>query len=151
MNCLPVRSTWVHSRFLEVVHVTWSLVFCLVFCRSLFVLLCPVWHLYFFDIRILITPLVTSNSFQCGAVTAHYFGAPQLLRGSCCSIFSFLCSVLMTIPYRIFILLLVIALSVLLRLTASGCSFLVSSKFFVCVRLPSVARYTRYTTMCHYL
>ena len=42
-----------------------SLVFCVVFCRSLFVLLPPlIWPLCFlsFDLRILITHLVSSNS-----------------------------------------------------------------------------------------
>ena len=32
-NCLPFRSTWVHPRFL--VGVARSLVFCIIFCRSL--------------------------------------------------------------------------------------------------------------------
>jgi hypothetical protein len=32
-NCLPFRSTWVHSRFL--VGVARSFVFCIIFCRSL--------------------------------------------------------------------------------------------------------------------
>ena len=48
------------------VCVAQSLVFCVVFCRSLFVLLyfffCPLFCLFFFDLRILITPLVSSNS-----------------------------------------------------------------------------------------
>jgi len=48
------------------VRVTRSLVLCVWFCRSLFVLLyffCwPLYCLFFFDIRILITPLVSSNS-----------------------------------------------------------------------------------------
>ena len=58
--CLPLRSTWVHRRL------TRSLVLCVMFCRSLFVLLPIVfWPLRcpsFFDLRILITPLVSSNS-----------------------------------------------------------------------------------------
>ena len=58
--CLPFRSTWVHRRL------TRSLVLCVMFCRSLFVLLPIVfWPLRcpsFFDLRILITPLVSSNS-----------------------------------------------------------------------------------------
>ena len=48
------------------VCVAQSLVFCVVFCRSLFVLLyiffCALCSLFFFDLRILITPLVSSNS-----------------------------------------------------------------------------------------
>jgi hypothetical protein len=48
------------------VCVAQSLVFCVVFCRSLFVLLyiffCALCCLFFFDLRILITPLVSSNS-----------------------------------------------------------------------------------------
>jgi len=48
------------------VRVTRSLVFCVVFYRSLFVLLSfffwPLCCLSFFDLRILITPLVSSNS-----------------------------------------------------------------------------------------
>ena len=59
-NCLPFRSTRIHPRFsCSVVHVAWSLVFCVVFYRSLFVLLSFFWPLYFlsfFDWQILITP-----------------------------------------------------------------------------------------------
>ena len=48
------------------VHVTRSLVLCVMFNRSLFVLLffifCPLRFLFFFDLRILITSLVSSNS-----------------------------------------------------------------------------------------
>ena len=45
------------------VHGTWSLVFCVVFCRSLFwVFFCPLYCLSSFDSRILITPLVSTNS-----------------------------------------------------------------------------------------
>jgi hypothetical protein len=44
-----------------------SFVFCVVFCRSLFVLLCfffwPLCCLFVSDLRILITPLISSNSF----------------------------------------------------------------------------------------
>ena len=45
-----------------------TLVLCVMFCRSLFVLLYiffwPLRYLSFFNIRILITPLVSSNSFH---------------------------------------------------------------------------------------
>ena len=65
-NCLSFRSTWVHPQFLEWGHVTQSLVLCVMFCRSLFVLLSflfwPLCCLSFFDLQILITPLVSSNS-----------------------------------------------------------------------------------------
>ena len=48
------------------VRVTRSLVFCVIFCRSLFVLMYffswPLCYLFFFDLRILITPLVSSSS-----------------------------------------------------------------------------------------
>jgi len=47
-------------------RVTRSLVLCVMFCRSLFVLLCfffrPLCFLSFFDLPILITPLISSNS-----------------------------------------------------------------------------------------
>jgi hypothetical protein len=53
-----------HSIF-SGVRVARSLVFCVLFCRSLFVLLSflfwPLCCLFFFDLRILITPLVLSN------------------------------------------------------------------------------------------
>jgi hypothetical protein len=82
-NCLPFRSTWVHPGFCGV-HVTRSLVFCVMFCPSLFVLFpfdhyivrhsliyvfwLPCWYLRFtssdypvgiLDLRLLITPLVS--------------------------------------------------------------------------------------------
>ena len=62
-NQNPVMSL-VFSR----IHVARSLVFCVVFCRLLFVLLyffyCPLCCLFFFDLRLLITPLLSSN-FSC--------------------------------------------------------------------------------------
>jgi len=49
----------------SVVRVTRSLLFCVVFCRSLFVLLSnffwPLCCLSFFDLRLLIIPLISSN------------------------------------------------------------------------------------------
>ena len=72
-NCLQFRSTWVHYPFL-VGFVIFS--FMCMFCRPLYVLLYfffwPLCYLFFFDIRILITPLVSSNS-------SHPFGAPQFI------------------------------------------------------------------------
>jgi hypothetical protein len=48
------------------VHVAWSLVFCVMFCRSLFVLMSfifwPLCCLSFFDLQIMITPLASSSS-----------------------------------------------------------------------------------------
>ena len=45
------------------VYGAWSLVFCVVFCRSLFwFVFFPLYCLSFFDLRILITTLVSSNS-----------------------------------------------------------------------------------------
>jgi hypothetical protein len=48
------------------IRVTRSLLLCVMFCRSLFFLLSfffwPLCRLFFFDIRIVITPLVSSNS-----------------------------------------------------------------------------------------
>jgi hypothetical protein len=38
-NCLPFRCTWIHNRFLSVVRVARYLIFCVVFCISLFILL----------------------------------------------------------------------------------------------------------------
>jgi hypothetical protein len=64
-NCLPFRSTCIHPWFL--VGSCYSIFsFMCMFCRSLFVLLYFFfWSwccLFFFDIQILITPLVYSNS-----------------------------------------------------------------------------------------
>ena len=56
-----------HPIFREV-RVSLSLVFCLVLCRSLFVLLSffiwKLYYLFFFNLRLLITPLV-SSTFSC--------------------------------------------------------------------------------------
>ena len=74
----PFRSTWVQPRFL--VGSCYSIFsFICMFCRSLFVLLYfffwPLCCLSFFDIRILINPLVSSNSswlrVVCGVRVAH--------------------------------------------------------------------------------
>jgi hypothetical protein len=63
-NFLPFRSTWVHPGFL--VGSCFSIFsFICMFCKFLFVLLFFfIWPLccLFFDLRILITPLVSSNS-----------------------------------------------------------------------------------------
>jgi hypothetical protein len=61
----PPKLPSLHSVF-SGVRVALSLVFCVVFCRSLFVLLSfffwPLYCLFVFDLRTLITPLVSSNS-----------------------------------------------------------------------------------------
>ena len=58
------------------IYVAQSVVFCVVVCRSLFVLLSfSVWPLYclFFDLRFLITPLVYSNfSYGLGVGTSQF-------------------------------------------------------------------------------
>jgi len=60
-DCLPLRSTWIHTRF-SGIPVARSLVFCVVFCISLFVLfLWPLYCVSFLDLCLLITPLVSSN------------------------------------------------------------------------------------------
>ena len=54
------------SPFFSGVHVTRSIVFCVMFCRSLFVLLSFFFFSLcrlFFDLRIMIIPLVSSKSF----------------------------------------------------------------------------------------
>ena len=57
-NCSPFRSTLVHPLPLVGVHVTRSLVLCVMFCRSLFVLLYfffwPLCCLFFLDLQIFI-------------------------------------------------------------------------------------------------
>jgi hypothetical protein len=61
---LPFWSKWFHYGF-SGVHITRTLILCVMFCRSLFVPLsfffCPLCGLSI-DLRILITPLVSSNS-----------------------------------------------------------------------------------------
>ena len=74
-NCLPFRSTCVHPRFL------WGscysiFSFICMFCRSLFVLLFfffwPLCCLFFFDIRILTTPLVSFG--HCVVCSSSIYG-----------------------------------------------------------------------------
>ena len=77
MSCLPFQSTWEHILptlpehlrtcpfcFRRVLAVR-ALVFYLMFCRPLFVLFsfffCPLYCLSFFDVRLLIASLVSSN------------------------------------------------------------------------------------------
>jgi hypothetical protein len=60
----PSRAPAFTADFSEV-RVAWSLVFCVMFCRSLFVLLSffpwPLYCLPFFDVRLLVTPLASSS------------------------------------------------------------------------------------------
>jgi len=84
-NCLPFLSTWVHPGFQR-----GSCCSCLMFCRSLFVLLSfffwPWYCLSFFDFRLLITSLASSNSdvlrwsfiFSCFAICSHVRFGKQL-------------------------------------------------------------------------
>ena len=59
---LPFKSIWAQPGFCGV-HGAWSLVFCVVFCRSLFWFVFSPLYCLFFDLRILITTLVSSNSY----------------------------------------------------------------------------------------
>ena len=63
-NCLHFRKAWTYPAF-QRFYVARSLVFCVMFCRSLFVLLSsffwPLHCLSFFDLRVLISPLISSN------------------------------------------------------------------------------------------
>lgn len=65
-NYLPFRNTWVHPWSVVRFIIARSLVFCVKFCRSLFVLLALFFWvlccLSFYDLRLLITPLVSSNT-----------------------------------------------------------------------------------------
>ena len=63
-SCCVIINVYVFRSLWD--SVARSLIFCAMFCRSLFVLLSfffwPLCCLSFFDLRILITPLVSSNS-----------------------------------------------------------------------------------------
>jgi hypothetical protein len=67
MNCLPFQNTWVHLRWgFGGIRVTRSLGLYCMFYRTLFVIcFWPLCCLSFFDLRILITPLVSSNFSHC--------------------------------------------------------------------------------------
>ena len=95
----PFRRTWIYPPIFNGDRVTRSFVFCQMFCRSLFVLLS-----FFFrtfcclscDLRILITPLVSSNSsyFNTHQGKRHYHrsGIKQTNRFSLSGIFDDLLS-----------------------------------------------------------
>ena len=57
----PSRASELNPSFCGV-HGAWSLVFCVVFCRSLFLGFFSPLYCLSFDLQILITPLVSSNS-----------------------------------------------------------------------------------------
>jgi hypothetical protein len=72
--------------------------FICMFCRSLFVLLFfffwPLCCLFFLDIRILITPLVSLYSLLYNYLFGSTWDQPgYMLRGTCCSSFLFFCVV----------------------------------------------------------
>jgi len=81
VNFYPFKSTWFHLRILAGFVVLDLQFFCVVFCRSLFVLLFflvwPLCCLSFFDLRILITPLVSSCPFYFG----HFVVWPSSIHG----------------------------------------------------------------------
>jgi hypothetical protein len=64
-NCLPFRSTTVSFPVFSCVPVAQSIVFCVVLCMPFFVLLYvflwPLYCLYFFELQLLVTPLVSSS------------------------------------------------------------------------------------------
>ena len=81
-NCWSFRNTWVHPRFIGVC-VAHYVVFCVVFCRSLFVVLSvfvwPCYCLSFFDLRLLIFPLFFSNTNSLPVTST--WGYPRFLGG----------------------------------------------------------------------
>jgi uncharacterized membrane protein (DUF485 family) len=107
-----------------------SLVFCVIVCRSLLVLLYfffwPLCCLSFFDLRLLITPLVSTN-FSFG----HCVVCPSSIHGFWLPLWylqTFILAIVLSVrlrftasdyPFGIYKLLLAIVLSVLLRFTAS--------------------------------
>jgi len=105
-NCLPFRS------ILNGVHVVHALVFCVMFCRSLFV--CP------FAIVVSVLLRITAD---CRIMLSSNFSFPRFNLCSFCSSFSFLCSILYTIVCLFVPFLLAIILYVLLRITAFGYLF----------------------------
>jgi hypothetical protein len=71
----PFRASKLNPGFCGV-HSAWSLVFCVVFCRSLFLFFFCLLCFLFLDLRILITPLVSPNS-------SYPFRASKLNPGFC--------------------------------------------------------------------
>jgi hypothetical protein len=87
-----------------VVRVAWSLVFCVIFCRSLFVLLSFfIWPLYcisFFDIQILITPLVYSNFSR---QVVHFLIENNVRMSVSWTLYVIICFILLTFNIRRYI------------------------------------------------
>ena len=123
MNCLLSRSTWVHLQIFSGVRVTRSLVLCVCFVdRCLFFFPWSLCCLSFFDLWILVTLLISSNS-SCNkrkmtvatrrAGTVHLSGAPEFtpefLLWFVCSILSILCSVLWIITLSFYSLTIVLS------------------------------------------
>ena len=85
----------------------------------------------------------------CGAGTVYPYRAPEFTPcfewGSCCSIFSFLCSVLYIIVRHFVVFLLIIVLSVFLQFTASDYPFDIFKLF------SGFAYRYRFTYTCTYI
>jgi hypothetical protein len=69
-SCLTINSElcfWIYTDIRLMCLLCYSIFsFLCMFCRSLlYFFFCPLWCLFFFDIRILITPSVSSNSSYC--------------------------------------------------------------------------------------
>ena len=91
---LTLRSTWVHPGFLCAVHVAQSLVFCVVFCRSLFIRFCWSWRcLSISDLLLLSAHLISSSFSSCGNLNFHFGVLP-------CHLHRLL---LVTFAYRIYL------------------------------------------------
>jgi hypothetical protein len=91
---LTPRSTWVHPRFLCAVHVAQSLVFCVVFCRSLFIRFCWSWRCLSISNLLLLSAHFISSSFSsCGNINFHFGVLP-------CHLHRLL---LVTFAYRIYL------------------------------------------------
>ena len=140
-NCLPFRSTRVHTLVFSGVRVARSLVFCVVFCTSLFVIfllgivlsvllqctasdypfgiLWTLYCLFSFDVQLLITPLVSCGHCILWAFSVYSFWLPLLCLVAIVFSGLFRC----TASDYPFGYLVAIVFSVLLRCTASDYPF----------------------------
>jgi hypothetical protein len=85
---------YVHPRFLCAVHVAQSLVFCVVFCRSLFIRFCWSWRCLSISNLLLLSAHFISSSFSsCGNINFHFGVLP-------CHLHRLL---LVTFAYRIYL------------------------------------------------
>ena len=69
-NCIPIRSTRVRPRFYSCFRVAQSLVFCVMFCRSLLAIILssffwPLYRLSFINLLFLITLLIFAKFSFC--------------------------------------------------------------------------------------